>query len=142
MALLDNKQIEKLSLVDLSLGQNIETRQQIADIFLYNETLKKINLSGNNLIKAKLLISNLVLNMNSNIEILKLSNNDYDFYDFTEILKQLDLNSQFGNKQYFKLRYLTISNCPNLSPFEFKLRAKLDEFYEKRRKVFISCMSK
>jgi hypothetical protein len=54
------------------------------------------------------------------------------------MLELIEKESEFGVRQNFKLRFIAISNCPNLYPFEFKMKRKLDEFYKKRRKVYIS----
>ena len=81
-ALWNNKTLKHLSLVDLNLGETAEQRDVLSTFFLYNETLTKINLSGNKLIKIKPLFQNLVRNCASNIQKLILSNNDYEVYDF------------------------------------------------------------
>lgn len=95
------------------------------------------------MIKPKQLFTNLVRNRNSKVYKLVLSNNDFEMYDFNEMLKIIDEDSVFGDRQHFKLRFLALSNCPNLSPFEFKMKSRLDEFYSRRkRKTFISYMSK
>jgi hypothetical protein len=136
-SLLDNKSLTNLSLIDLGLGNSIEVREQISDLIIYNETLIKLNLRENNLCKIKPLMTNLVRNCNSNLQKLVLSANDYEMFDFNTMLELMDKESMFGTRTHFKLRLLIISNCPNLYPFEFKIKKKLDEFYQKRRKVFI-----
>lgn len=80
-------------------------------MILYNETLIKINLRGNHLIKVKQLIVNLARNRNSNLQILNLSNNDFEMFDVNDILAAIEDDSVFMSRQHFKLRYLTLSNC-------------------------------
>ena len=59
------------------------------------------------------------------------------------MLKIIDVDSVFGDRQHFNLRYLSLSNCKNLSPFEFKMKSRLDDFYSRRkRKIYVSYMSK
>jgi hypothetical protein len=135
--LLDNKSLTHLSLVDLGMGNSIEIREQISDFIIYNESLVKLNLRGNNLIKIRPMIQNLIRNCNSNIQKLILSDNDYEVYDIIEMLGLIEKDSLFNERQHFKLRYVCFSNCTNLYPFEFKIKKILDEFYQKRRKVFI-----
>ena len=133
-----NKTLKNLSLIDLDIGENIEQREVLSNFILYNETLIKLNLTGNKLIKIKPLMQNLVRNCASNIQKLVLSKNDYEIYDFNVMLETMEKESLFGQRQNFKLRFIGISNCPNLYPFEFKMKKKLDEFYKQRRKVFVS----
>ena len=80
-------------------------------MILYNETLIKINLRGNHLIKVKQLIVNLARNRNSNLQILNLSNNDFEMFDVNDILAAIEDDSVFMSREHFKLRYLTLSNC-------------------------------
>jgi hypothetical protein len=71
-----------------------------------------------------------------------LSRNDWEIYDVVEMLKLIDGNSQFGSKRHhFALRMVSFTDCPNIWPMEFKVKAKLDEFYQKRRKLLISYKS-
>jgi Leucine-rich repeat (LRR) protein len=129
--------LTSLSLVGLGIGSNIEVRGQLSDLVLYNENIQKLNLRGNNLIKIKPFIQNLVRNCNSNIQKLVLSENDYEMFDFNEFLNMIEKESVLCQRHHFKLRFVCFSNCPNLYPFEFKIKKKLDEFYQVRRKVFI-----
>jgi hypothetical protein len=57
------------------------------------------------------------------------------------MLSIIEQDSVYGERHNFKLRYLSISNCSNLYPFEFKIKSKLDQFYLKNRKIFISYKS-
>lgn len=97
----------------------------------------------NKLVKVKPLMENLSRNCKSSLQKLDLSQNLYEMHDFNEILRILDQDSVFAKRQYFKLRYLNISCCENLSPFEFKLKSKLDEFYQNnKRKLYIAYKTK
>ena len=126
----------------MNLGKDGDTRSMVADIFLYNENLNKINLSGNNLFKLKIMFKNISRNYNLNLSKLILSRNDFDMFDFRDMIEILEPYTKFGEKQYFKLRYISLSSCPNLWPFENKMKEKLDEFYKVSRKVFIQYKSR
>jgi hypothetical protein len=71
--MMQNSNLKRLSLVDLNIGESIESREMLSDMILYNETLIKLNISGNKLIKIKPLIQNLARNCLSNIQKLVLS---------------------------------------------------------------------
>ena len=144
-ALLSNRSLKKLSLVNLGLGNDCDARMGLATVVLYHDSLVSLNLKNNNLIKLKPLIENLVRNGNSNILKLNLSQNSYDEFDFSELLRLIDMDSVFGKRQYFKLRYVCLSNCKKLAPIEAKLQEKLDSFYltpGKQRKTLISYKNK
>lgn len=138
IALLQNKSLRKLTLKRLDLGLNIEMRQHIADLVVYNENIDKLNLAGNSIQKIRPIFENLVRNRNSNLQKFVLSENDMEVYDVKDILRTIDKDSLYGQRQHFKLRFLTISNCKPLISKEREVKALLDDFYKQRRKVFIS----
>lgn len=143
--------MRSLSLIDLDLGGNPEggtlkttttQKQLIADIVLYNETLRKLDLSGNKLSRLKPLFENLVRNRNSQIQKLVLSRNDWEVREIGEMHKAMDKESLFGGeRQHFQLRLVNLNDCPALDSQQIETKKKLDEFYEKRRKVLVTYRS-
>lgn len=129
-ALLTNKSLRSLTLKRLDLGHKIEMRQQIADIIVYNENIEKLNLCGNHIQKIKPIFENLVRNRKSNLQKFVLSENNMELYDVKDILRTIDKDSLYGERQHFKLRFLTISNCKPLISKEQEVKALLDDFYK------------
>ena len=100
--LIQNKTLSSLSLVDLDLGDHQQpgsfgvpkTQEQLlADILLHNESLVKVDLSGNKLTRLKPLFENLSLNQNNQIQKLVLSRNDCGIEDVNEMLEILEHDS-------------------------------------------------
>ena len=81
-----NSTLQKLTLRHLGLGKKMSQNVLTSSLILYNESIKKLDLRGNSLTNLRVMTNNLVQNLNSKIQRLYLSENDFEVYDVKEML--------------------------------------------------------
>lgn len=91
---------------------------QLSDILVYNETLLSLSLKSNEIFRTKLIFQNIVRNLKSQLVKLNLSCNHMTMHDLADMLEILDCKETiFGERQFFKLRYIDISNNSEIKDF-------------------------
>ncbi|CDW87576.1 UNKNOWN [Stylonychia lemnae] len=132
----ENKQVQKLSIQSMNLGEQVYDYENLSTLLLYNEYLEVLDLSKNKLSNVFKMFTNLVRNRCSNILSINLSDNLIEIEDFTRLMGVLDKESSFGHL-HFKLRLLNLHQNP-MKDFDFKVQKLLSSYYQsKHQKLMI-----